>query len=317
MFRYAASRLATMLLVLWVISVALFVLSRAAPGGPIAMMVPPELIESSQALVEAKMKEFGLDQPLPVQYFRWMGALLVGDMGDSFQFNRPVTGLMAERIVPTLELMGLGLLIGTIFAIALGIFQARRKGSFADYFLGAVSLVLSNTPGFFLAILLIYAFAAKLMWLPSAQMSTPGDGSLIDLIRHLALPVLTLALLTSASTMRYVRTGMLEELSQDYVRTALAQGASPRRAAYKAFRNSLVPIVTIIMMSVPTLLGGAVVLEAVFAWPGMGSLMLGAIQFRDYPVILGFGMTVALIVVINNFVTDLLVAALDPRVRLR
>lgn len=311
------SRLGTMVLVLFVISLALFGLSRAAPGGPLGSLIPPDQVEHAEALRERLIAEYGLDQPLPVQYWEWVRRLLVGDMGGSFQFNRPVVGLMAERLVPTIELMGFGMLFGTLIAIALGIFQARRKGTFTDYSLGATSLVFSNTPGFFLGMILIYVFAARLQWFPSSQMSTPGDGSLPDLLRHLVLPVLTLTMLSAAGTMRYVRAGMLEELGKDYVRTAIAQGATERQAAGKAFRNSLVPIVTIVMIQVPQLLGGAVVLEAVFSWPGMGTLMIDAINYKDYPVMLGFGMTVSLIVVVNNFVTDLLVASLDPRVRLQ
>lgn len=305
-----------MLFVLWLVSLGLFTLSHSAPGGPIASLVPPDQVGDSGPLIEAKTKEFGLDQPLPAQYARWASKIVTGDLGTSFQFNRPVSGLITERLVPTLELMGLGLLLGSLLAVVLGIYQARKKGTFLDYVLGSMSLVLLSTPAFFLAMLGIYLFSAKLRVLPSSQMSTPGDGSLVDLLRHLVLPVGVLAVLQCASLMRYVRAGQLEELTKDYVRTSLAKGATRRQAEWAAFRNSLLPLVTILMMSVPTLLSGAIVLEAVFSWPGLGSLTLAAIQFRDYPVILGFGMLVALVVVLSNFLSDLLLAALDPRVRL-
>ncbi len=317
MARYVATRLLTMLLVLAVVSVGLFALSHSAPGGPLASLIPPDQIGDSQALIEAKTKEFGLDKPLTTQYAIWVGKLVTGDLGMSFQFGRPVSSLIAERLVPTLELMGIGFVLGSLIAIGLGMFQAANKGKAIDYLLGAASLLLLSTPAFFLGMLLIYFFSAKLGWLPSSQMSTAGDGSPLDLIRHLVLPVTVLAALQAASLTRYIRAGLLEELSRDYVRTAVAKGATTGQARWKAFRNSLGPLVTIMMMSVPGLLSGAVVLESVFAWPGMGSLTIGAIQFRDYPVILGFGMIVALLVVVCNFLADLLLSLLDPRVALR
>lgn len=316
MLRFLATRLATMVGVLLLISLGLFFLSHSAPGGPLASLVPPDQVGDSQALIEAKKKEFGLDKPLPVQYAAWVGRLVTGDLGTSFQFNRPVSALIGERLVPTLELMGSGLVIGSILAVLLGMYQASRKGRAIDYLLGGVSLALLSTPAFFLAMLGIYFFSAKLRWLPSSQMSTPGDGSLPDLLRHLVLPVAVLAVLQCATLMRYVRAGQLEEQSKDYVRTTIAKGATPAQARWKAFRNSMLPLVTILMMSVPSLLSGAIVLEAVFSWPGLGSLTLGAIQWRDYPIILGFGMMVALVVVLANFCSDLLLALLDPRVRL-
>lgn len=316
MVRYITGRLITMMIVLLVVSIALFSLSRAAPGGPLASLVPPDMVGESGPLIAAKMKEFGLDQPLPVQYWRWVSHIAVGDLGTSFQYGRPVADLMAERLAPTLELMGLGLLLGNLAALALGVLQASRKGSVADYSIGTISLVLMSTPAFFLAMVAIYIFSARLELLPSAQMSSPGDGSAIDLVKHLILPVAVLAIVQCAMMTRYVRVGLLEELTRDYVRTALAQGATPFQARMKALRNTLGPLVTVIMMSAPALLGGAVVLESVFSWPGMGSLVLAAIDFRDYPIILGFGMAVAALVVVSNFVADILVSALDPRVRL-
>lgn len=317
MLRYVLTRFTTMVLVLLVVSVALFSLSHAAPGGPLASLVPPDLVGDSGPLIAAKTKEFGLDQPLPVQYLRWVGHIAVGDLGTSFQYNRSVASLMAERIVPTLELMGLGLVIGNLLALLLGMMQAARKATVVDYGVGTVSLVLMSTPAFFFGMVAIYVFSARLGVLPSSQMSTPGDGTAVDLLRHLVLPVSVLAIVQCAVMTRYVRVGLLEELSGDYVRTALAQGATRRQARRKALRNTLGPLVTVVMISVPTLLGGAVVLEAVFSWPGMGSLVLAAIDFRDYPIILAFGMIVALLVVLSNFVADILLSVLDPRVRLQ
>ncbi|MGJ6981514.1 ABC transporter permease [Aestuariimicrobium soli] len=317
MLRYLLSRVLTMLLVLFVISIALFGLSHAAPGGPLAMLIPPDQLGDSQALIEAKTKEYGLDKPLVVQYLNWIGRMLTGDMGQSFQFDRPVGTLLLERIPPTMELMLLGFVLGNLLAILLGMGQAARKGTLVDYGFGAATLLVLSTPAFFIGMLLIYFFSAKLQWLPSSQMSNAGDGSVPDLLRHLVLPVVTLAMLGCASMARYVRAGMLEELQRDYVRTAIAKGASQAQARWKAFRNALGPLVTIMMMSAPALLSGAVVLEAVFAWPGMGTLTIRAIQNRDYPVILGFGMVVAIVVVVSNLLADIFLSLLDPRVVLR
>ena len=316
MARYLLIRVATMLLVLWLVSVGLFFLSHAAPGGPIASLVPPDEIGMAGPLIEQKIKEFGLDQPLPIQYLTWAGKVLHGDLGTSFQYNVPVLGLLTDRMRATVSLMGLGLVIGTIGAIALGRYSAGRKGTRADYLLGGAALMFLAIPAFFLGMLLIFVFAAKLRWLPSSGMSTPNAGGLVDTLRHYVLPVTVLAVLQCATLMRYVRAGLLEELDRDYVRTTIAKGSTIRQARAKAFRNSLIPLVTIVMMSVPSLLSGAVVLEAVFAWPGMGSLTLGAIQFRDYPLILGFGLMVAILVVVSNFLADLMLRFVDPRVRL-
>ncbi len=316
MTRYLLIRFATMIFVLWVVTVGLFFLSHAAPGGPIASLVPPDQVGLAGPLIAEKIKEFGLDKPLPVQYLTWVGKVVRGDLGTSFQYNVPVLGLLLQRMGPTIQLMGLGLLFGTAGAVALGRFAAARKGRPADYLLGAGALTFLAIPAFFLGMLGIFLFAAKLRWLPSSGMTAPDDGSPWDHIRHLILPVAVLTILQAATIMRYVRAGLLEELDKDYVRTSIAKGSTIRQSRAKAFRNSLIPLVTILMMSVPSLLSGAVVLEAVFAWPGMGSLTLGAIQFRDYPVILGFGLLVAVVVVLSNLAADLLLRRVDPRVRL-
>ncbi len=317
MLRYVTVRVASSLVVLFLVTVGLFWLSHMAPGGPLGALIPLDSAASAQELIAAKTKEFGLDQPLYAQYFSWVGHVLTGDLGTSFQYNRPVATMLGERVGPTVELMGVGLVLGNLLAVVLGVFSASRKGRSADYGIGGVSLLLLSIPAFFLAMICIYVFAARLRILPSAGMSSAGDGSVRDLLVHLVMPAGVLAVIQAASMMRYVRAGMLEELTKDYVRTAVAKGATPGQSRRKALRNSLLPLITLMMMSVPALLGGAVVLESVFAWPGMGQLTLGAVQFRDCPLILGFGLTVAILVVVTNFIADLLLMVADPRVRLR
>ena len=207
MGRYLLVRFATMIFVLWLVTVGLFFLSHAAPGGPIASLVPPDQIGLSGPLIAAKTKEFGLDKPLLVQYLTWVGKVIRGDLGTSFQFSVPVTGLLLQRMGPTVELMGLGLLIGTLGAIALGRYSATKKGRPVDYLLGGGALTFLAIPAFFLGMFGIFIFAAKLRWLPSAGMSLPDDGGLLDSIRHLVLPVGVLSVVQCATLMRYVRAG--------------------------------------------------------------------------------------------------------------
>ncbi len=317
MLRHAAVRLISSVAVLLLVTIGLFTLSHLAPGGPLGALIPLESLAGSEDLIAAKSKEFGLDQPAHVQYFTWLGRVLHGDLGMSFQHNRPVADLLLERVGPTLELMGTGLVIGNLIAVVLGVFTASRKNSATDYAISGMSLTVLSVPPFFLGMVGIYLLSARLRVLPSAGMSSPGDGSVRDLLVHLIMPASVLALVQGAAMMRYVRAGMLEELSKDYVRTVIAKGASPLKARLKALRNGLLPLITLLMMSISGLLGGAVVLESVFAWPGMGQLTLAAIQFRDYPLILGFGLVVAIVVIVSNFLADLLLVVADPRVRLR
>jgi len=311
-----ASRLASSVLVFVMIAMGLFLLVRLAPGDPVDMMIPPETVGADrEAYVEAMRDRLGLDQPLPTQFALWFGALLRGDLGYSYANGQPVGQLLFDRLGPTLLLTGTALVVGLLIAIPIGVLTAVRRDTPADYGITSVSVLAIAVPSFFLAMLAIYVFSLQLRVLPSSGMHSSGRTDLPDLLAHMLLPVGILALAIAAPFIRYVRSGMLEELSKDYVRAVVAKGASPSRTLIHAFRNSLISLVTVLALYIPVVLAGAVVLEQVFSWPGMGQLAISSLTTRDYPVIIGFGLYVAALVLISNLVADMLYSVVDPRVR--
>lgn len=312
-------RVLTMVIVFLVISVAIFGLVHAAPGDPVSMMISPDQYNAGTPAYIAQVRhELGLDRSIVIQYFRWFGHAMTGDLGYSVPLNRPVGGLIAERMVPTLILMGFSLLVGLVVAIPLGVLAAVRKNGIVDYLATLISLVTISTPTFFLGIVAIYFFSLKLRLLPSSNMSTPGNGSAGDILLHLIMPVTVLGLATAGQFTRYVRASMVSELTSDYVRTGVAKGLSTTAILFKhVLRNAMIPIITIVAIFVPGLLGGAVVVEQVFAWPGMGQLAVTSVQRQDYSVIIAFALMVSALVLISNLVADLLYSAVDPRVVLK
>ncbi|SDK37253.1 peptide/nickel transport system permease protein [Nonomuraea maritima] len=318
MLSYLLRRLLTGAAVFLLISVGVFLLVRAAPGDPVLMMVDPEqLAAGGPAFLAAKRAELGLDQPLPVTYGIWLRDALGGDLGYSFVSRRPVAEVLGERMGPTVLLMGTALAIGLVLAVAAGTVAATRRNTAIDYATTVASLGTVSVPSFFLGIATIYLFSLKLGWTPSSGMSTPGGGGAADVSAHLVLPAAVLGLSIAGPFTRYVRAGLLAELGADYVRTAEAKGAGPARVLVRhALRNALVPLVTVVMISVPQLLAGAVALEQVFSWPGMGQLAVSSVGMLDYPVVIGFAMFVALLVLVCNLAADLLYAAADPRISL-
>ncbi|GAA1973102.1 ABC transporter permease [Amycolatopsis minnesotensis] len=300
------------------ISVGVFLLVRAAPGDPVRMLISPDQLQGDAGFIEVKRHELGLDQPLPTQYWTWFTHALTGDLGHSFVSGRPVTEVLGERLAPTLELMGTALALALVIALGLGVLAAVRRNSFADYAATGLSLGAVSLPPFFLGIVAIYFVSLRWGLLPSSGMTTPGVVDPLDQLRHLALPGLILAFITAGPFTRYVRSGLIEELGADYVRTATAKGVSPARVVVRhGLRNSLIPLITVVMYQIPQLLAGAVVLEQVFAWPGMGQLAISSITQQDYPVIIGFALYVAMLVLACNLIADLLYAVVDPRVGLR
>lgn len=316
MVRALISRLATSIGVFLLIAIGLFTLVRMAPGNPVDMMIPPSLDVGNRAqLVKDMSERLGLDKPLPVQFALWFGQLLTGNLGTSYTTGQPVSQMLADRLGPTVLLMGSALVIGLIIAVPLGVIAAVKQNTVADVGITTVSVLAISIPSFFLALFGIYIFAVQLRVLPSAGMRTPGSTAVGDVIWHMVLPVTILALTVAAPFIRYIRSGMLEELGKDYVRTVVAKGASPTRALSHALRNSLIPLVTVLALYIPLFLAGAVVIEQVFSWPGMGQLAVTALNVRDYPVIIGFGLYVAVLVLVCNLLADLLYAVVDPRVR--
>lgn len=284
-------------------------------GSPLEMLQGPRV---SEAAVEAKKIALGLDKPFYVQYFIWLWQLLQGNMGYSIKSYQSVSSMIASHLGPTLLLMGVSLIVSLLMAVPAGIYSAIHQYSKGDYTVVTLSFLGSSIPGFFLSLLLIYVFTIKLGWLPSSGMTTLGtEGGAADVAKHMVMPVLVLATSMAGSNIRYIRSAVLEILQQDYLRTARAKGIGRFKVIYKhALRNALVPIVTVIGMEIPVLFGGAVIIEQVFSWPGLGLMTMNAITGRDYPVIMGVCLLSAVVVLLANLITDILYALADPTIQL-
>ena len=284
-------------------------------GSPLEMLKGPRI---SDAALQAKEIAAGLDRPLIVQYFVWLWQLLQGNLGYSMKSYEPVSAMIGSHIGPTLLLMGASLTLSLLIAVPAGIYSAVKQYSKGDYAVVTASFIGSSIPSFFLALILIYIFTVKLGILPSGGMNTLGmDGSVADTIRHMVLPVTVLAVSLAGSNIRYIRSSFLEILQQDYLRTARAKGIGYKRVIWKhAMRNALLPVVTVIGMQIPMLFGGAVIIEQVFSWPGLGLMTMTAIMGRDYPVIMGVCLLSAVVVLVSNLITDILYALVDPTIQL-
>lgn len=284
-------------------------------GSPLEMLQGPRV---SEAAVEAKAIALGLDKPFYVQYFVWLGQLLQGNMGYSIKSSQAVSAMIGSHLGPTLLLMGTSLVVGLLIAIPAGIYSAVHQYSAGDYAAVTFSFFGSSIPSFFLALLLIFLFTVKLNWLPSGGMTTLGtDGGFADVVKHMIMPVIVLAISIAGRNIRYIRSAVLEILQQDYLRTARAKGIGRFLVINKhALRNALVPIVTVIGMEIPVLFGGAVIVEQVFSWPGLGLMTMSAITARDYPVIMGVCLLSAVVVLAANLITDILYALVDPTIQL-
>lgn len=285
-------------------------------GSPLEMLQGPRV---SEGALEAKKIALGLDKPFYIQYFVWLGQLLRGNMGYSIKSYQSVSSLIGSHLGPTLLLMGVSLIISLLIAIPAGIYSAVHQYSKGDYTVVTLSFLGSSIPGFFLSLLLIYIFTVRLGLLPSSGMITLGtEGGTADVIKHMIMPVIVLAASMAGSNIRYIRSAVLEILQQDYLRTAKAKGIGRFKVIYKhALRNALVPIVTVIGMEIPMLFGGAIIIEQVFSWPGLGLMTMSAISNRDYPVIMGVCLLSAVVVLVGNLVTDILYALVDPTIQLQ
>jgi peptide/nickel transport system permease protein len=311
---YVARRLLQGLAVLFVVSIVVFVIVHAAPGGP-ALLNQPDMDPNVAREMRASL---GLDDPLPVQYGRWIRNAVAGNFGKSYQHSLPTTQLLRDRIPNTLLLSGTALVMAVLLAVPLGTISALYRYSWLDYLATVVAFAGVSIPVFWLAILMIIVFSVQLGWLPSSGMVTVGAAfSLRDLVAHLVMPALVLATFPLAQLTRYVRSSMVDVLAQDYIRTARAKGL-PETAllARHALRNALIPMLTVLGVLTPRLLGGAVITETIFAWPGLGRLAVDAAITRDYPVIMSVTLLVSALVVVSNLVTDLLYGIVDPRITL-
>lgn len=317
MLTYISRRLATGLLMLVALSMLVFALLRLAPGDPIDAYINPN-VAMSQAEVDALRARLGFDQPLPIQYLAWLRAAVTGDLGFSIQRNGvEVLPLVLERIGPTILLMAAGLAIAIMAGIAAGIVSAVRRNSATDLGLSVAAFFGISSPAFLTAILGLYMFSVVLRWAPSGGMLTPGAPFTVgDLLAHLILPACLLSIGHAALIMRYMRASLLEVLNQDYVRTARAKGVKEFWVIIKhATRNALLPVVTLIGSTIGIAVGGAIFIESVFNWPGMGLLLVNAVDTRDYPVIMGATLIIGACVILVNILTDIVYAAIDPRIQ--
>ncbi|MEO7242540.1 MAG: ABC transporter permease [Variovorax sp.] len=313
MLRYLIVRLGSLIPILVGISVVSFLLIRLVPGDPVIALLG---LEADEVSLQALRQKLALDQPLPVQYFAWAGRILIGDFGRSIQGGREVLPLLLGALAPTALLSLAALVISLFISIPAGIVAATRRNSAADYCASFVALCGLSMPSFWLAILLIMGLSIALPIFPASGYVSPFLQPL-GFLHHLVLPAITLGAALAAATMRMTRATMLEVLRADYVRTARAKGLSENVVVWKhALFNARIPIVTLLGIQLGQLLGGVVITETVFSWPGIGKLTVDAIFARDYPVVQGAVLVTATLFVLINLATDLIYTALDPRVRL-
>ncbi|HSM03427.1 MAG TPA: ABC transporter permease [Longimicrobiales bacterium] len=325
MRRFVLRRLLLAVPLLLGVATLLFVLVEAAPGDPSEIWLDPGMTSEVREQIRANL---GLDQPAPVRYVRWIGSAARGDFGFSHSRGQPVRTVLAEILPNTLLLSGTALAVAFLLGVGIGVVQAARQNTLVDQGLSLVVLVFYSIPAFWLGIMMVLVFALgasrwnwPIQFPPSGAVGVDHDllsfpGKVLDRLQHLVLPAATLVLVMAAGIARYARTGMLEVLRSDYVRSARARGLPGRRVLlHHALPNSLLPLITVLGLYLPVLFSGAVFVETVFAWPGMGRAMVDAVGTRDYPLILAGSLLFAVLVVLGNLVADALYVLADPRVR--
>ena len=310
---FLAKRLLSGALVIVFASALTFFFVNLAPGGPASVMRFDVSAEQREALI----KRMGLDRPVAQRYADWLGAALRGDLGTSLLTDEPVIQRIGERLPNTLVLAGVALFLSIAVGIPVGLVQALRRGSPIDHVLSLLTALGLSVPVFWLGIVLILVFAVSLHVLPSAGVTSVSSDTLLDRMAHLVLPAAVLATTVVPTVVRYMRSATIEVLHEDFIRTATSKGLAPRAVVLgHALRNALIPVVSAVGALVPRLLGGTVVTEAVFSWPGMGRLALEAAQGRDYPLITGLTVVVAAIAVLASLLVDIAYTRIDPRVRI-
>lgn len=312
MLSYVLRRLTGMLVVMAVVATMVFIIVRVVPGDPAAIMLGPDATASDITALRLKL---GLDEPLFVQFGQFLFDLVRGDLGRSIFLDRPVTQALAERAEPTLLLTLMAILVAVAIGIPAGVISAVNRGRFLDQATSSLAMLAASMPSFWLGLLFIQFFSVKLGWFPVAGYGPPG-ASFFERVGHLVLPAFVLGLISSALITRFTRASMLDVLGEDYVRTGRAKGLSEGVVILKhAFRNALIPILTVVGLTMALLLGGAVVTETMFGLPGVGNLVVSAVLRRDYPVIQGALIVIAGVYVLVNLLIDLAYLLVDPRVR--
>jgi len=312
MQKYLLRRLLISIPVFFAITAIIFALIEIAPGDITDYFIRPELNMTDEA-EEAIRARFGLDQPPVVRYFNWMLNVFQGDLGYRFTNGQPVAATISQRLSATVLLAGTALAIGAVIGVSLGIFTALRQYSLWDFSLTSLSFLGISIPSFVAGIIFLYVFSIQLGWFPSGGMRpVDQEPTLLTTIRHLVLPACVLSLAPIANFMRYTRFAMLEVIRADYVRTARGKGMTERRITWgHSFPNALLPVITLLGLSLPTLVVGAVFTETIFSWPGMGTLYLEAVNGRDVPLLMGMNLVIALVVLAANLLTDLAYAAVS------
>lgn len=322
MLKYTIKRLLLSVPLVLGIITATFFMSRLAPGDPMDMYLEPRRqSQMDPQVIELLREKYGLDKPVHVQYVTWVKNLAKGDLGESFRFRRPVKDLLVEALPYTLQLTFLAIVLDALAGISLGIVSAVKQYTKLDKAVTVGSLVVYAIPSFWLALMLIMVFSVNLGWFPTSQTRSMNYddltvmGRILDRLWHLVLPVFIMGIGGAAGTARYMRSRLLEVLNEDYIMAARARGFRERTVIVKhALRNAMIPIVTIYGMSLPFLLGGAAIIETIFAWPGMGRLTVNAVGGRDYPIIMATVTIAAILTVLGNLLADITYAAVDPRV---
>jgi peptide/nickel transport system permease protein len=316
MGRYLIRRLIQAVPTFFGVTIIVFALINAVPGGPGGeLALDPTIRPEDLARIRASM---GLDKPVQERYFIFLGGLLQGDLGVSLvQRGVPVSEMIGERLPKTLLLTGTALLLALLIAVPLGVFSAVKQYSLFDNIATVFSTAGIAVPSFWLAILMILLFSVTLRWFPTGGVQTLGaETSAGDILWHLTMPSVALAFISIASWNRYIRASMLEVIRQDFIRTARAKGLRDRFVIFKhALRNALIPFVTLLGLSLPTLVGGALIIERIFSWPGIGRLAFDAAQQRDYPVIMGVVMMASILTIVGNLAADITYGFLDPRIK--
>jgi len=315
-FQFILKRLVQAVPLLIGVSIIGFAMMHLAPGGPLAVYTLNPTITAQDI---ARIKQvFGLDQPMYIQYFKWAYGMFTGNWGNTFFGGRPVLDVIMERVPATFILMGSGMSLAIIIGMLIGILGAVKRYSVFDYLATTGAMVALSFPTFWFGLMTIFLFSLKLGWLPSGGMFTLGDDEgILDLLMHLILPAVVLALVLVAQWSRYTRSSFLEVINQDYIRTARSKGLTGRRILLRhAFPNALAPLVTLAGIQLPWLFSGALVTETIFGWPGMGRLFVDALTMKEYPVLMGMIMITAIAVIIGNLLADVINAMIDPRLRL-
>ena len=314
MSKYILRRLLQTTPVIFIMSVIVFGLTFLIPGDPVVAILGPDTARTMES-IEVARKKLGLDQPLPIQYVNWLAKALRGDLGRSTRNKQPVSETLIQRLPVSIELAFVSIIIAAAIAVPLGILAATRVNSGWDLTASLLSVIGLALPNFWLGILMIWLFAVKLKWLPASGYTSLFEDPVAGL-RHMIMPALALGAGASAGLMRHVRSSLLEVLRDDYIRTARAKGLQERRVLLRhALKNSLIPVVTVMGLTLGGLMGGSLIVESIFLVPGVGSLLVTAIFHRDIPVIQAGAMILALFVILINLGVDLLYAILDPRIR--